>query len=406
MEPAEWPFFSRRLVELGMAVLILGCRNSQTPDGASNPDLNTVVTGNTMFALDLYGSLRTNEGNLFFSPHSIRTALAMTYGGARGETEKQMAQALHFGLPQEQLHPAFAALDAGLNKVQKKGKVTLSIANSLWPQKDYPLLPDYVKLCKKHYGVGITPVDYVGDAEDGRRLINAWVLKKTRKKITDLIPQGLLIRSTRLVLANAIYFKGNWASQFDTKLTKEEPFRLTADNTVPVPLMHRNGEFGYAEPADFQVLELPYMGDDLSMLVLLPRRVDGLAELEDKLTVEKLTVWTKYLRKQEMEVFLPKFKATSQFSLNDALAALGMTDAFNATNADFSGINGQRWSRGSSLSCSEDRNLSRGPQASWNPLSRCAREGCRFPLTASDPLHESTECRRAATCRPRDHAAQ
>jgi serpin B len=308
----------------------------------NNPDRNAVVAGNTQFALDLYGKLRATEGNLFFSPHSIATALAMTYGGARGETEQQMARALHFDLPQERLHPAFAALNDGLNKVQKKGEVQLHVANSLWPHNDHPFRPDYVKLCKRHYGVSITPVDYARAAEDARRAINAWVEDKTQKKITDLIPPGMLTSLTRLVLANAIYFKGNWASRFEARRTKAEPFHLTADRTVPTPLMHQKGKFGYAEHDGLQVLELPYVGGELSMLVLLPRRVDGLGELEDKLTAQQFAAWTKDLRKRELLVYLPKFKTTAQFSLNNALAALGITDAFDEAKADFSGMDGQR----------------------------------------------------------------
>jgi len=301
----------------------------------------SAVTGNTAFALDLYAKLRAQEGNLFLSPYSISTALAMTYGGARGETEKQMAKALHFDLPQEQLHPAFAALEAGLAQVQQKGKVKLSIANSLWPQKGYAFLPDYLDLCKKHYGTTITQLDYATASEPARKIINDWVEDKTNKKITGLIAPGVLSALTRMVLVNAIYFKGNWDSPFKAQTTQKQPFHISGSKTVEAPLMHQTKEFGYSENDDLQVLELPYADNDLSMMVLLPRNADGLAALEAKLTAQNLTAWTGKLPRPKVEVFLPKFKMASQFSLNDRLAALGMVDAFG-DKADFSGMNGKR----------------------------------------------------------------
>jgi serpin B len=302
---------------------------------------DSAVTGNTAFALDLYGKLRAQEGNLFLSPYSISTALAMTHGGARGETEAQMAKVLHFDLPQEQLHSAFATLEAGLSGVQKKGKVKLAVANSLWPQKGYAFLPEYLDLCKIQYGTAITPLDYAGAGETARKTINDWVEDKTNKKITDLIAPGVLNALTRMVLVNAIYFKGDWASQFKADATQKQPFHISASQTVEAPLMHQKREFGFSENNDLQVLELPYSGDDLSMIVLLPRKTDGLAGLEAKLTVQNLAAWTGKLHRQKVEVFLPKFKMTAQFSLNEKLSALGMTDAFTG-KADFSGMTGNR----------------------------------------------------------------
>ena len=326
-----------------MCLVLVGSLAAASVDAASDPDLKAVVDGNTACALDLYGRLRANPGNLFFSPHSLSTALAMTYGGARGETEKQMAQALHFNLPQDRLHSSFAALDTVLHNVQKQGKVRLSIANSLWPQQDHPFRPEYLALCQRDYGVAITPVDYVAAADEARGKINAWVEDQTQKKITDLIVPGLLTPLTRLVLANAIYFKGSWASRFQAPLTQDEPFHLSADKVAAAPLMRQKGKFGCADFDDLQVLELPYAGGDLSMLVLLPHRVDGLAELEAKLTVETLAEWMKDLREREVEVLLPRFKTTSEFSLKDALTALGMRDAFDVLKADFSGMDGRHW---------------------------------------------------------------
>ena len=301
--------------------------------------VETVVRGNTEFALALYHKLRTTEGNLFFSPYSISTALAMTYAGARGNTAAQMAQALHFPLDQEQLHPAFASLEARLGDIGGKGHIQLRVANALWPQEGYVLLDAFLALTKRYYGVRVTAVDY-GEAETARRTINAWVEEKTEDKIQDIIPSGLLDELTRLVLVNAIYFKGDWASQFDQSLTNDAPFWVTPDEQIQAPMMSQVHGFRYGEGDGLQVLELAYAGDDLSMVVLLPREIDGLAELEERLTVENLDRWTRRARQREVEVSLPRFEITFPARLSGILMSMGMVDAFG--DADFSGMDGTK----------------------------------------------------------------
>jgi serpin B len=303
-----------------------------------------LVESNTAFALDLYQRLKDTKGNIFFSPYSISTALAMTYAGARENTAKQMADVLHFTLDQNNLHPTFAKLETWLKEIQEKGDVQLNVANSLWPQKGYSFLEEYLTLSEKYYRVTITPLDYRQAVEEARKIINQWVEEKTKDKIKNLIKPGILNPLTRLVLVNAIYFKGNWASQFDEKRTKDDTFYLLSGQRVQVPLMAmaQKKEFRYAETESLQVLELPYVGEDLSMIVLLPRKNDGLPELEKHLTPETLMQWTTGLRKQEVQVFLPKFKMTSQFRLDRTLAAMGMRDAFDPSKANFSGMDGRR----------------------------------------------------------------
>jgi serpin B len=297
-----------------------------------------LVRGNTAFAFDLYKQLRERSGNLFFSPHSISTALAMTYAGARTDTEAEMAQALHFDGGQDATHPAFAALEARLNAIQAKGGVRLETANSLWPQTGHPLLPEYLALVKANYGVLITPLDF-GEEEAARRTINDWAADKTAQKIQNLIPSGALNASTRLVLANAIYFKGDWAVQFDGELTADQPFYVTPDASVVVPMMFQTLDAGYAETPEAQIIELPYVGEEISFLALLPR--DGLSELEAALTAETLAGWTQRLYPQEVEVYMPRFRLVQSFGLNGALMALGIRAAFGA-GADFSGMDGRK----------------------------------------------------------------
>jgi serpin B len=310
--------------------------------GGTSPDTRKVVAGNTQFAADLYGQLRAQAGNLCFSPYSISTALAMTCGGARGETEKQMARTLHFNLATDKLPPAFAALAANLGAVQQQGRVQLAAANSLWPQAGFDFLPDYLTLCQKFFGTSITPVDYLKDTEGARKTINGWVEVRTSRKILELLKPGLLNRSSRLVLVNAIYFKGQWARQFEAARTENEPFHRSLENPAAAPLMRQTGKFGYAEFPGLQVLELPYAGGELSMLLLLPREVDGLGRLETGLTPQQLTAWTADLPPKDVTVFLPRFKLTAEFNLEETLKSLGMSDAFDSRRADFSGMDGRK----------------------------------------------------------------
>lgn len=301
-----------------------------------------LVEGNNAFALELYAKLRQGQGNLFFSPYSISTALAMTYAGARGETDRQMARVLHFLLPQQQLHATFGAVLKDLNARGEKGGYELTVANALWPQKGYVFLKEFLELVETNYEGGLNEVDFVGAAEAARQTINDWVKKETRGKIKELIGPGGLDSLTRLVLTNAIYFKGNWAEQFKKDRTRQEPFTLVNSKKVDVSMMNRTGQFSYMETEDFQGLELPYVDDELSMIILLPKENDGLAELEKKLTEENLSDWLEKLYKREVIVAVPKFKMTSQFELNDVLKSMGMKDAFVWGAADFSGMDGTK----------------------------------------------------------------
>jgi len=322
-------------------VLILFFTYIMPVNAGDGSNTKAVVEGNTTFALDLYGKLKDAEGNLFFSPYSISTALAMTYAGARSNTEKQMAEILHFTLDQKQLHSAFACLEAQLNTLQEKEGIELNVANSLWAQKEYILLEEFLDLIKKYYGAELSLLDFKKACEAARKKINAWVEEKTKNRIKDLIKPGVLDSLTRLVLTNAIYFKGNWESQFKKSKTEETPFWLTAGKSIKVPMMNQKQNFKYMENDNLQVLELPYVGNDLSMIVLLPKKVDGLAQLESTLSVKNLTSWMGLLKEKEISVFLPKFKMSSQFSLNKTLALMGMHDAFSE-KADFSGMTGKK----------------------------------------------------------------
>jgi len=315
-------------------------RPAPVPPGEVSQGLVEVVEGNTAFALDLYGRLSEGPGNLFFSPFSISAALAMTYAGARNETERQMAQALHFSLGQQGLHPAFAALRSRLDAIQAEGRVQLNAANALWPQEGYPFLEAFLAVCQTHYGVAVTPLNYAADPEACRRQINAWVAEQTRDKIANLIPPDVIDTVTRLVLVNAIYFKGDWTHQFEAHRTEEAPFRLPAGGDVPVQMMAQRGMFGYAALDGLEILEMPYAGSDLSMVIVLPGEVDGLPALERALTPTGVAGWLARLEETEVQVLLPRFRLEAKFVLNEVLSALGMPAAFKSGEADFTGMDG------------------------------------------------------------------
>ena len=312
-----------------------------TPPTAA--DKRTFANDSNAFALDLYGQLtKTEKGNLFFSPYSISTALAMTYGGARGNTGAQMEKVLHFTLGQAHLHAVCGAFAQELNAAEKNGKARgfqLSVANRLFGQNGYHFLPAFVEATQVFYGAGLEQLDFSKkNAEASRQRINQWVEDKTQKKIKDLIPANA-VDDALLVLTNAIYFKGDWASQFDKTLTKNEPFHLQAGNDVQAPTMTKTAHFKYMEEkGSFQALELPYKDNELSMLVFLPEHRDGLPQLEKTFLPDNLNRWLGNLAEQKIVVSLPKFKLTwGTVNLVPVFQALGLTDPF--TNAaDFSGM--------------------------------------------------------------------
>ena len=344
-------------------VLVIGASVLCSPaKGGAEANEMRLVEGNNKFALALYEELRAKEGNLFFSPYSISTALAMACAGARGRTEAQMAEALCFpvvSLPNpptagraepntgvvwnaKKLHSEFGKIINDLNARGGTGKYELTVANALWGQKGYGFLAEFMDIIKTNYGGGLNEVDFITAAEDARQAINGWVEKQTNNKIKDLLGKGALNSTMRLVLTNAVYFKGNWASQFKKQDTKDSPFTLANGEKVNVSMMSRTEKFGYMEAEDLQGLEMPYVGGELSMIVLLPKGNGGLSNVEKKLAAGGLSQWLAGLAKQKVVVFIPKFKLTDQFALAEVLKSMGMTDAFLPGLADFSGMNGKK----------------------------------------------------------------
>src|SRR5580704_17762962 len=320
-------------------VLLPPARGAQTPLPAA-ADRAAVAEGGNAFAVELYGYLRKQSGNLFFSTESISTALAMAYAGARGDTASAMAKTLHFTLPPDRLDPAMGALLSDLNAVHEGYQ--LSVANALWAQRGYDFLNSFLNIMNNDNGAGLHQVDFIGSTEAARLTINQWVEQKTANKIKDLLPPGALKPTTRLVLTNAIYFKGDWQTQFDKAQTKDEDFHLSPAQTKKVPLMHRQGGFNYFNGGTFQVLEIPYKSNELSMVVFLPKDLGGLGGLEQSLTASNTQQWLRRLAPvSKVIVTMPKFKMTQEFELGATLGAMGMPQAFSSS-ADFSGMTGHR----------------------------------------------------------------
>ena len=309
----------------------------------SSEDLSTLVHGNNAFALDLYQALRNQGGNLFFSPYSISTALAMVYAGTGSETERQMAKVMHYTSPQESLHLTLNYLDREItsrherNSTKELGGFKLHVANSVWGEKTCSFSPTYLDTLATNYGAGLRSINFSGAPESSRETINKWVEDQTEEKIKDIFPERSIDESTLLVLANAIYFKANWRFPFEEEDTRDQAFFLVDGQEVQVPTMFQEKSFEYTEGDGYKALLMLYAGYEVSMLVLLPDR-DRFAEFELGLDSRFIEGLIEDLRRSFARVYFPKFGFESGFDLKQTLELMGMTDAFSPSAADLSGM--------------------------------------------------------------------
>jgi serpin B len=308
--------------------------------GSTQQGIQQVVNANNQFAFDLYSEVDKSEtGNIFYSPYSISAALAMTYEGAKGQTANEMKSVFHF--PENDiLRPNFAAIYNDVNK--GNNAYELRTGNALWAQYDYKFLEDYTSRVEKYYGGKVANLDFKTETEKSRQTINNFIEQQTNDKIKELIPQGILDSMTRFVLTNAIYFKGTWEWEFDKSDTREQDFKITPTNIVKTPMMYMKPEkaqFNYADLEKLQILELPYKGEKISMLILLP--TENLDAIEPSLTAEKLNEYKAQMKETKLDaVYLPKFEFDTKYFMKDTLSALGMPMAFTWPGADFSGMDG------------------------------------------------------------------
>jgi serpin B len=309
-------------------------------------DAQTLLDGNNAFAFDFYRQVRGDGGNLVYSPYSISLAAAMLYGGAGGETASQIAGSLHFALPPDQFHPALNALSLDLaqrpaqsQKIDRKNPMQLYIANAVWGQRDYPFEKAYLDLLAVNYGAGVRLLDFAAAPDSARQKINDWVDRETQGKIKDVMPPGSVDPRTRMVLANAIYFKAAWQEAFVAKLTSDAPFTLLDGSQVQVPTMQTDGEIplrvGSGE--GYQVVALPYKGNLAEMVIILPEQ-GRFESVESTLDAAQFAAILDGLHPSSLTLYMPKFEFSVDFDLIPVLSALGMPLAFDEFKADFSGI--------------------------------------------------------------------
>lgn len=327
------------------AAVELRSNKERAAPSAARDEIAELVDGNSKFAFDLYRTLAEEDGNLFYSPYSMSLALAMTYAGARGETERQFADTLHFDLPQARLHPAFNALDADLASRggEAEGKddegFTLNIANAVWGHHDYAFLEPFLDVLAENYGAGVRPVDFVGSPEESRIRINDWVADQTEDRIKDLIPKEAINNRTRMVLTNAIYFKAAWNYPFKTSMAGR-PFYLLDGSLVGVPMMRQTESLGYVKGDGYELLDLPYDGLKTSMTILIPNEGTFRA-FEQTMDAALISRILEGVEREYVELTMPNFEFESAFRMGDTLEAMGMPDAFDRNASDFSGMDGQ-----------------------------------------------------------------
>ena len=311
----------------------------------SESELQTLVDGNNAFGLDLYQTLRSQDGNLILSPFSVSIALAMTYAGARGDTEAQMADVLNFG-PQEQVHNAFNALDLALEETpivldKDQEPMQLSIANSVWAEQTFTFLPDFLDTLSVNYGAGIQLMDFINSPDPSRKVINQWVSDETKEKINNLLPENSITSDTKMVLVNAIYFKADWLSPFDANDTYDSSFKLLDGSEVTVPMMGQQLYIPYFVGDGYAVAELPYAGESAVMTLLVPDE-GRFEEIEALVDGDMFNEALANLAPADVTLRMPKFEFESPFNLSDALIEMGMPLAFDENRADFSGMTDQQ----------------------------------------------------------------
>ncbi|MBI2266496.1 MAG: serpin family protein [Armatimonadetes bacterium] len=334
-----------------------GCTFVGDPEG----EAQKVAEENGRFAVELYSRLAAKtEGNLFFAPFGISTALAMTYAGANGETSKEMGGVLHFNeFPKENLHQAFGRVAKDLTSRLDREDCTFTVANRIWTQDGARVEEKFQKTVGDAYGALAETLDFK-DSQAATETINSWVAEKTKDRIRNLIPPCVLNEDTPMVLTNALYFKADWACKFDPRHTFDAPFQTRERQSIVTPTMHQTGTFRYGEfyldnekppssvnrpffvdSPDVQVLELPYAGGDLSMVFILPKDQETLSKVEKSLDPDQVSNWLGGLSDKKVVTSIPKFNLTSSFKMKEILSEMGMGRAFSA-GADFSGINGEK----------------------------------------------------------------
>ncbi|MBN1389150.1 MAG: serpin family protein [Candidatus Thermoplasmatota archaeon] len=323
-----------------ISIAVLTGERKRADDTGSTPEGGLEITeANNRFGFDIFKEVWKEDENTFISPWSIFTALSMTYEGARETTAEEMEDVLYLPENASYRHSSFARVHNEINDMD--GNCEIHTANAIWPQEGYPFLEEYIDLIETYYASSVENLDFKTDPDGSREIINDWVEEQTNDRIKDLLPPNSIDELTRMVLTNAIYFKGDWLSQFDPADTRDTPFYVNGNEEHDVPTMTFDGEveLNYYEDENLQALELPYSGEELSMLLLLPRENDGLNDLVNGLSIDLLDDVNDGLSEEKVSVNLPKFRLETDYDLVPPLSDLGMPDAFDG-GADFSGMDG------------------------------------------------------------------
>jgi serpin B len=319
------------------ADMIKSDHNRITSPQVAEADLEALLQGNSDFALSLYQVLKDNQdGNFLYSPYSISLMMAMAYAGANGQTQAEMADALRFNLSPDELHAAFNYLALELAKrTTGEENFNLKVVNDIWGQRDYKFLDAYLDTLAENYDAGLRVLDFENDPEGSRQVINDYIYEQTNKLIKDLIPEGSINTLTRMVLTNAVYFKADWATKFNKLSTGPATFTLLDGTQVDVSMMHGKTVYSYASGNGWKAIELPYVGEQVAMDIILP---EDFSSFEQTLDIDTLNAILAEMNPETIQLSLPKFKFASDFDLSQALKDMGMSMAFDPGLADFSGI--------------------------------------------------------------------
>ena len=374
-------YFNCKTLFLPLLLIIASSLNAQQSPVAAGGDAKAqtfinAISGNNAFAFELFKKLYSNSENVFFSPYSIRSALAMTYAGAEKETKNQMSKVLHFDLNNITTAQEFLDFNNGIKDFNNDNNLKISIANALWKKDDYPFKKDYLELTKKYYDASIFPLP------SKAKPINDWVSEKTMGRIPTVITDNDITELTRLILTNTIYFKGEWLAGFEPHSTIKTKFTTLARNTIDVDMMFQKSYFNYYEDTKIQAIELPYKGRTMMMTIILPNANNSLSSVTEELKANFLLHLHSGRQFSKVELYLPKFTFKSKFELNKVFENMGMPNAFNF-NADFSGISdGQKLEIDKVIHkaiISVDENGSEAAAATLVEIALGACMGCKEP---------------------------
>lgn len=323
-----------------LALLCIGCIENSTGNTKSTINADSVeeydiATANNAFAFDMYSMIKSDVENIFFSPYSIFTAMAICYDGAEGSTKEQISNVFYYPLSKPVLEGSTKEMIDTINS--DNDAYDLETANALWVLEEYPLNEQYVFNAENYYDGMIIPLDFAGQPEESRLIINSWVEKKTNDKIKDLLAEGSIDGNTRLIITNAVYFNGTWLQEFEEAGTRKKVFYLSDGQEKQVDTMYAIETYNYGKDKNAQILELPYKGDDISMYIILPSK-NNIKEFENDLTLDYYNELKDNLNSDEIKILLPKFTFEARAELNEPLQDMGIVDAFDSDMADFSGI--------------------------------------------------------------------